>query len=196
MIQQRFNPGTTILILIVALVTILRLLTQYAEHSSSILSLTPLGALALFGGTYFKGRIKPFIIPLLVLFISDIILCFTVYSKFREGLLYPGWFWVYLSFVLIAIIGKLLIKKASVTNIVMTIVAATLIHWLVGNLSGCLGSTASEDFLAIYSAKLVSGINYELKFLLGTVVYAALMFTSFALIQSRYKKIKLTTSAS
>src|SRR5688500_12683869 len=100
MSQQKFNPRTSILLLIVFSVAAFRLLTQYAEHASSFLSLTPLGAMALFGGAYFEGRVQPYLFPLLALFISDVVLCFTVYAGFREGLLYPGWYWVYAAFAL------------------------------------------------------------------------------------------------
>ncbi len=189
MTKQRFDPRTTILIAFTIIIALLRILTPYAEHSGSILTLTPMGALALLGGAYFKGNVKPFFIPLAALFVSDVILCATIYSKFSNGILYPGWVWVYLSFVLMIVVGKFLIKRRKLVNLLPAVITATLIHWLVANLSGCLDSTSSPEFLTAYSMKLVSGINYELRFLLGTAIYGILMFGVIELIQKRSGKI-------
>ncbi len=95
---------------------------------------TPVGALALFGGAYFKGNIKPFVFPLLTLFVSDVIVSFTIFPELRVGLLYSGWYWTYLAFILITLTGKFLIKDIAVKNIVIAVITATVIHWLVANI--------------------------------------------------------------
>ena len=69
---QKINPGTAILLLIMIVVASLRLITHLNHHLSPITNFTPIGAMALFGGMYFKGKLKPFIFPLFTLFLSDL----------------------------------------------------------------------------------------------------------------------------
>src|ERR1700730_850163 len=129
----KLNPRTSILLLIMVVVASLRLLTHFTTHLNPISNFTPLGAMALFGGAYFKGKMKPFLFPLLTLFISDVILSFTVYSSFRTGLLYAGWYWTYAAFGLMALAGKMLIKEVNMKSVLVSILAITLIHWLVSD---------------------------------------------------------------
>ena len=48
---------------------------------------TPVGALALFGGASFNKHWQAFLFPILILFLSDVVLMYTVYAPFRTGLL-------------------------------------------------------------------------------------------------------------
>lgn len=193
---QQIKPRTSILLFIIIIITALRLLTQFTDHSSLLLSLTPIGAIALFGGAYFKGRLTPFLFTLLPLFISDVILCFTVYSGYREGLLYPGWFWVYAAFGLIVMWGKWIINEISFVNVVMAILVATVTHWVVGNVGECLAVNSGKSFFQLFGSRLITGITYEIKFLLGTMVYTLFMFGSFELAQKKFSRLRVNTMAS
>lgn len=193
---QKINPRTSVLLFFVILATLLRLFTAAEEHSSFILGLTPLGAMAIFGGAYFKGLVKPFLFTLLPLFISSIILSFTVYSDHRDGLLYPGWYWVHAAFALMVLWSKLIAKKITVLNISITILLATVTHWLVANLGDCLASASEQSFVQLFLSRLSSGIAYELKFLLGTSVYSLLMFGGFEILQRKFSALRMNPSAS
>jgi hypothetical protein len=191
MLIEKLNPRTTILLLIIFIVIALRLVTHIPEDAHFFSILTPLGALALFGGAYFNGNVKPYVFTLLPLFISDVILCTTVYSDYREGLLYPGWYWVYGAFALMTLWGKLIIKEQKVTTICMAILAATTTHWLVSNLGDCLGAGTTKNFFQLYANRLLSSIFQETNFLLGTLVYSTVMFGSFELAKRKYKGSRL-----
>lgn len=196
MLVQRLNGKTTILLLIIFIVAALRLLTHFAEHSNSFLSLTPLGAMALFGGAYFRGNIKPFLFTLLPLFLSDVILCFTVYSNYREGLLYPQWYWVYGSFALMTLWGKLILNEVRIVNLIIAILIATLTHWLLSNIGDCLNAKNTAGFFELYGSRLLSAISFESKILLGTVVYSICMFGSFELAQRKFKGLQFSHTTS
>ena len=189
MAPKKVNPSTPVLLLIMMIVAALRLLTHFTDHLSSISNFTPIGAMALFGGASFKGKIKPFFFPLFTLFISDIVLSFTVYSSFRSGLLYGGWYWTYAAFFLMVIAGKMLIKNVNVKNILLCVVVTTIIHWLVSDIGGCLNEKTKVDILSLYGQRLITAIPHELNFLGGTLIYAALMFGSFEWLQRKYPKM-------
>ena len=189
---QKFKPRTLALLLIMMTVAALRVLTHFVDHYSPITNFTPIGAMALFGGATFKGEIKPFLFPILTLFISDIVLSFTVYTSFRSGLLYGGWYWTYTAFAMMVIAGKMLIKNVNVKNILLSIVVTTVIHWLVSDIGGCLNEKTTEAMLSLYGKRLITAIPYELNFLGGTLIYASLMFGSFAWLQRKYLKVAAT----
>ncbi len=181
----KFNPRTTLLLLIICFVAVLRLSTNMTKELSPLVMYSPLGAMALFGGAYFKGNIKPFAFPLLALFISDLVLSFTVFSEFRSGLLYGGWYWVYGSFALMTIAGKLLIKDVNIKSILTATLVTVLIHWLVSDLGAALSQNGFANIMTTYQLRLVTAIPYELRFLSSTIIYSGIMFGSFELLKNR-----------
>lgn len=183
----KFNPRIAVLLLFIVVVAGLRLASFSGIGPLTLF--TPVGAMALFGGAYLKGNIKPFLLPLLTLFISDVIVSFTIFPELRVGLLYAGWFWTYLAFAMITLAGKFFIKDVTLKNIVIAVVAATFIHWIVANVGMCIQE--NQFTLSLYGQKLLSSINYELRFMAGTALYTALMFGAFELLQRRYPSLRL-----
>jgi hypothetical protein len=187
MSKQLLHPRTAILLLIMAAVAAWRLLSHYEDHLMALTNFTPIGAMALFGGSYFKGKARPFVFPLLTLFLSDLLLSFTIYAPYRSGLLYNGWFWTYIAFALMVLAGKLILKEISAKRLVLSVVAATVIHWLVSDIGGCLQQDAGVPFLSLYGQRLLTAIPYEMSFLAATIVFSGLMFGSFELLQRKAK---------
>jgi hypothetical protein len=103
--------------------------------------------------------------------------------------LYAGWFWTYAAFALMAIAGKLIVRHVTVNSIIVAVLAATLMHWLVSDIGGCV--QAGVPSLTTYVQRLGTAMPYELRFLAGTAVYSMLMFGTFELIQRRYPKLAL-----
>ncbi|PWU04443.1 MAG: hypothetical protein C5B52_01535 [Bacteroidetes bacterium] len=188
---KKINPRTIVLFLFIVAVAALRLSTNFSKELGPLAVFTPLGAMALFSGAYFTGNLKPFAFPLLTLFISDLVLSFTVLSPYRIGLLYPGWFWTYSAFALMVVAGKLIINNVTLKNLVLGVIVVTLIHWLVSDIGGCLIDTRGVNKFSIYLERLVSAIPYELRFLGGTAIYSALMFGIFEWMKVRYASLKI-----
>jgi hypothetical protein len=185
MSQQTVSPKNLILFIMVTAVAAFRLLTHFNDHLSPLTNFTPVGAIALFGGACFKGRTKPFLFPLLALFISDLVLSFTVYAPLRSGLLYMGWYWTYGAFALMVVAGKLLLKKPAPAPVFFSVLAATLIHWLVSDIGGCLSGSTVQARWALYLQRLVTALPYEWRFFSGTLIYTILMFGTLVLAQKK-----------
>jgi len=184
----KFSPRNLVLMAIIVVVALLRLLA-YFNNVGPLVAFTPLGAMALFGGAYFNGNVKPFAFPLLALFISDLVLSFTIYSQFRNGgILYGGWYWTYGAFALMTVAGKFILKHVTVGRVLTGVVVSTLIHWLVSDIGGCLEQPNS---FTVYMQRLATAIPYEWRFLAGTAIYAAVMFGLFELMQKRYKALSI-----
>jgi hypothetical protein len=143
----------------------------------------------LVGGAYFQGWVKPFLFPLLTLFISDVIVSFTIFAEFRVGILYSGWCWTYAAFALMVVAAKLLLKQVTIMNIVVGIFAITLIHWLVSNFGMCIQENRFST--SLYAEKLMTSLSLELRLLAGTVIFCVILFGGFALLTRRFPALRL-----
>ncbi|WP_153796398.1 DUF6580 family putative transport protein [Foetidibacter luteolus] len=180
----KFNPRGVVLALFIFLAAALRLATNFNPDFGPLALFTPLGAMSLFGGAYFKGNIKPYAFPLLTLLISDLILSFTIYAPYRTGFLYTGWYWVYAAFALMTVAGKYLIKEVNAKTVLAGVIASVLIHWLVSDIGGCLAN--EQPSFGVYLQRLAAALPYELRFFAGTSIYSVLMFGLFEWMQRRY----------
>lgn len=119
-----FNKKQLVLIAFVLLAAIFRLF----PHLPNI---TPITAMALFSGAYFSNKALAFIVPLLAMFLSDLILGFSGITLF-----------VYTAFILVSFIGFAL-KKMTIKTILLSSLSFFIITnlgvWLIGypkNISG------------------------------------------------------------
>ncbi|HTQ28889.1 MAG TPA: DUF6580 family putative transport protein [Puia sp.] len=187
MSTQKLNPGTGLLLLVILSVAALRVATNFSPRLEPLATFTPIGAMALFGGAYFPGFARPFAFPMLTLFAGDIFLSFTVYASYRSGLLYTGWFWTYLAFAGMVLAGKLILQPLTIKRMFISVIAVTLIHWLVSDVGGCLREAGLSASLIVYFQRLVAAIPFELRFLAGTVLYGGIMFGA---VESRLLRLR------
>ena len=156
---------------------------------------TPIGAMALFGGTYFSERWKAFLLPLISLFLSDMIIQGMIHQGKYGFPLYESWYYVYGTFALIVLFGKWILKKVNIKNILLAGVAASLAHWIITDfgvwVSGCNVSVYTKDlkgFLLCY----YMAIPYLGGFLAGTLFYSAILFGVFEWAQRKYPVLAQT----
>jgi len=95
---------------------------------------SPIAAIALMGGFFFKDLKKAVIIPLACLLLSDTLL----HLKFLSGAsewpgFYPEISAIYMGFVLVVLIGRYLIKQARWVNIIGASLAGSLAFFLLSN---------------------------------------------------------------
>ena len=162
--------------MIIMAVGLLRVLFNLSVEISSLALFSPIGGMALFGGGSFNKSWKAFLFPLGTLFLSDVILHSTVFSKYSTGFLYIGWYWVYIAFILMTVAGRLILRQPTVGKFFLAVVAATVIHWLVTDLSMCTGAGAYPATLFGYYDSLIAALPFELRFLGSTLIYGGIMF--------------------
>ncbi|HET7818102.1 MAG TPA: DUF6580 family putative transport protein [Bacteroidia bacterium] len=181
------NPRTNILAIIILSAGIWRLCIT-SSHSS-LTNFTPIGAMALFGGCYFADKWKAFVLPLLTLWLSDLLLSYFVY--FHEWKwFYSGFYITYGAFMLIVLMGRF-IKKVNVRNILVASILAALTHWLITDfgvwMDGRLYPKNMEGLITCY----VAALPYVENMMIGNLVFGAIMFGSFELAQKKYPQLQL-----
>ncbi|MFY0627422.1 MAG: hypothetical protein JXR07_14065 [Reichenbachiella sp.] len=180
-----------VLLGITAILGLWRVLSSHMDFSEWS-TFSPLGAMALFGGSYFSSRSKAYAFPILILLISDLVLMHTVYAEFRSGLLYSGWYWTYGSFALMVTIGEKIKRKVNVKNFILAALSAGLIHFAISNFGVWLGSGINLLTGMPYSSDIhglincyIAAIPYFKTLLLGNLIFGSVLFGGFEFAQSK-----------
>jgi len=194
---KKINLRTAVLVLMILIVAVIRVLSA-GKVISPLSNFTPIGAMALFGGSYFKDKWKAYLVPLAILLLSDVIMMRTIYSDLGSGFLYQGWGWIYASFALMVVMGHF-IKKVTVSNVLLAAIGAALVHWLVSDFGVWLGGgtdiTTGQPYTRDAHGLMTCywlAIPYMKNMLIGNVLYSALLFGGFELLQKRYPRLQST----
>lgn len=177
---QKINPRFAVLAIFMIAVAAMRI--PNAAQLTPWSNFSPIGAMALFGGAYFSKNWKMVAFPLLTLFISDIAINVFVHHG-KYGVMYSGWYWIYGIFFLITYVGKMLIKKVTVTNLLISGITVSLLHWLIADLLVWIGGGTdlrtmqplSKDFAGLMQCYL-QGFPFMKNFMAGTLLYSCMMF--------------------
>jgi hypothetical protein len=188
--SKNFDPRTTTLLIFISAVAALRVIFNFNPEISLLANFSPVGAMAIFGGTYFNKRWKAFVFPLLMLFISDFVLHQTVFRKYGNGFLYGGWYWVYGAFAAITIVSSWILTKITIQRFFLSVIVCVLIHWIITDLGVWIGSMIYPQTFKGFVICLENAIPYELRFLAGTLLYGITMFAVFEWMKRKYHALQ------
>jgi len=190
MSHLKFNPRNTILLLMILIVTALRLLVSFNSKELSFANFTSIGAVALFGGAYFKDNFKAFAFPLLSLLLSDLVLYTTIYKQYVNILLTQE-LWTYLAFALMVLAGRVILKRINIVSLLGSTLVVVLIHWIISDIGSWYQNPLfSQDFAGYWNC-LVKAIPFEIRFLEGTLINGTVLFGAFELLKAKYPVLKL-----
>ena len=183
-IKIDIRSGTLILIILLAA------FSRLVPHPPNF---APIGGMALFGAAYFSKKYIALVIPIIAMWLSDLFLNNVIYSQYfdRFTLFYQGFYWTYLAFLLIGIVGVFLLKKVKPQNILIGSLTASVLFFLVSNFgvwaSGALYPKDFSGLVACYTA----AIPFFKNTLLGDLVYCGVLFGSFEFAQHKFPILKL-----
>jgi hypothetical protein len=189
------NPRTTVLVSIILLAAAFRLV-QSSPVFSILSNLTPFGAMALFGGFYFKDKWKAILVPVSALWLSDIFLN-RFYYKTEWVFFYSGQLWVYGVFAATVVLGMMM-GRPSFLRVAGFGIGAALLHWLVTDFGVWIGGATdittglpfTKDWNGFVKC-LTLAIPFLRNMVLGNLVFCGVMFGAFELAQRRYPALKL-----
>ena len=164
------------------------LITALSRLFPHLWNFTPIAAIALFGGVYFKDIKWAFIAPIACLLFSDLLL----QGKFIFGIaeypaLYSGIWMTYLSFALVIGLGILIRKKPSVLKVMGASIVGSVLFFLITNFGAWMTDhqyypVKSVESL-IYAYEL--GLPFFRGTLMGDLFYNAVLFGSFAFLSRK-----------
>lgn len=175
---KKLDPRTLTLLAFILAAAVLRVIFGMEAGMKPLANFAPIGAMALFGGAYFRNNGKAYLFPLLTIWLGDIILNrYVFYHEWR--LFYSGFYWVYGAYALMVLVGQLMIGKATVKNVALASLVTVLIHWIVTDFGVWLEGTMYARTWAGWWECLVAAIPYERNFLGGMLLYNVVLFGGF-----------------
>lgn len=161
--EELFNSKFFAILGLILIVSITRLIPHPANF-------TPIAAIALFGGTYFHNKKIAFLVPLIIMFLTDLFIGFhnTIIA-------------VYLSFVLIVALGFWLQKNKNLKNIILTTLISSIAFFVITNFSVWLtGSMYPKNLSGIIEC-YVAAIPFFRNSVLGDLFYVGVLFGAYEL---------------
>jgi hypothetical protein len=157
---------------IILFAAVMRLLPHYPNF-------TPVAAIALFGGAHFSKRWLAFLVPLLALFVSDMIIGF-------HSFMLP----VYLSFGLVVLLGGLLKGRIRPVTVIAGSLGASLLFFLITNFAVWIGSPYYPQTFAGLLSCYGMAIPFYHSGMLGDLFYSGVFFGGYYLVELRYPVLK------
>lgn len=136
---------------------------------------SPIAAIALFGGAMFTNRALGFVLPLLVLFISD------VFIGFHDTMVA-----VYGSFMLVTLIGQLVRKNPTMLNAVSGSLAGSVIFFLITNAAAWFGNAYYTQDIAGLLNSYALGVPFFRGTVMGDLFFTLVFFGTFQLAKYRF----------
>lgn len=156
----------------------LALLTRFLPHFPNF---TAIGAVALVGGFWSKGRPAAMLVPLALLFVSDLVLNNLIYGSvsgsFTWG--YPGMMWVYAGHIAMVLWGQ---KARQMHGLIGAghAVMANLVFFALSNVGFWYGNPALPQTGAGLFMAYVEAIPFFVSATASTLVYGALLQWAYA----------------
>ena len=143
-------------------------------------NMTPIAAMALFGGVYFANKRMALLVPLAAMYLSDLALGLFVYDF--------GWFhgfmpFVYASFVVTVCLGFLVRRRLTPLTVGGAALTGSVLFFIVTNFGAWLISSLYPKTLAGLVGCYVAAIPFFRNTLAGDAIYALVLFGGFALTQ-------------
>ena len=191
------NRPTVILFLLLLVVSVLWRFIPNMPYG-----LAPQVSMALIGGAVIRDKKWAFVLPVLSLFISDLIFHILHITGFTTKLgFYDGQWGIYLAFVLVTCFGFLM-KRVNTLNVVLYSIAASVFFFIVTNFitwqvyQGFARPHTFEGLMLCYGDGitfyrdfgLIKG--FEGNFILGDVTWAFILFGLYSLLTRLFTERK------
>ena len=181
-----FAPGPLALTGLILLAALSRLLPHPPNFS-------PIEAIALFGGAYFASRQWALVVPLVVMFLSDLALGLVHGGIYFDYFTSAGFWLVYACIALSTVLGFGLRGKVSGGRVLGYSLVGSVLFFIVTNFGAWLGATMYPQTMAGLGAAYLAGVPFFQWTVLGTLFYSALLFGGFALLRHKVPALRAQT---
>ena len=175
---------------VITLLITLAALSRLIPHPPNI---APVAGMALFGSAYYSKKYWAYLIPIISMWVSDLILNNVMYSQYFDSFVwfYSGSLFSYAAFALIVLMGSITLKKKNVGSVLFSALGASIIFFIVSNLGVWLTSPlyakSWEGLIACY----VVAIPFMQNTLIGDLCYTAVLFGLFEMSMSWFSILRM-----
>ena len=151
-----------------AVLVIIILMAAFSRLLPHPPNFTPIMAMGLLGGVYFKNRQFAVIVPLLAMIVSDVVLGF-----------HGTMIWVYSSIIVISLSASLL--KPKMVNLGFASIGSSLFFFFVTNFGVWMTSSFYPKTLTGLGASYTAGLPFLQNAMVGDLMYVGILFGAFEL---------------
>lgn len=161
------------------------------------INFAPISGIALFGAAYYSKKYWAFVIPIVSMWISDLIINNVVYAELFDGFVwfYSGSLFTYGAFVAIAILGMNALKRVTVSRVVATAMSASILFFALSNFGVWLSSGMYPHTWNGLATCYAAGLPFLKNTVVGDLVYSTLLFGAFAWGESRFPALRRTSQS-
>jgi hypothetical protein len=145
-------------------------------------NMTPIAAMALFGGACFRNRKMAYLLPLAAMLLSDLVLGFTRYGLVNMLAIQPV---VYACFLATTALGQSVEDRRSPWQVGAATLAASFFFFLVTNFATWAGSNMYPFTASGLSECYVKAIPFFRNSLIGDIGFTVILFGGLAVLENR-----------
>jgi hypothetical protein len=164
-------------------------LARLVDHPPNV---TPIAAMALFGGACFRNRRMAYLLPLAAMLLSDLILGFTRYRMITMLGIQPV---VYACIMASTALGQLIRDRRSPLQVGSAALAGSLLFFVVTNFAVWVAGhgypLTGSGLVDCY----VNAIPYFGNTLVGDMAFTTILFSGLALLENRLPSMREETSS-
>jgi len=184
---KKLNLQTGVLSIIILLAAFTRIMPHPPNFS-------PIAAIGLFGAAHFAKKWQAFFIPLIGIWVSDLVINNYVYSSSSSNIVwfYSGFYWQYISYILIIFAGLFIFNRGiSLTKTVGGMISSSGIFFLVSNFGVWAGGTMYPKNFGGLITCYAAGIPFIHNTIISDVLFTTVLFGTYYLLQVEYSSLKI-----
>lgn len=160
-------------------------LTRFLPHPPNF---TAVGAMAIFGGALYTSWLMRILLPLAIMFITDLVINNVMYASAYDGFAWAtsGAAYIYGAIVLMVVLGQLIAKSSKLKDVALASVLGSLVFFLITNF-GVWASPMSmypqsfDGLLASYTA----GLPFLINNMVSTLLFSGVLFGAYFFASSK-----------
>lgn len=178
---------------VISLMIVLAAFSRLIPHPPNF---APIGAMALFGAAYFSQRYLAFAIPIISMWLSDLVLNNVVYGQYFDHFVwfYQGFYWTYGAFIIIGVVGFFMLKKVQLKSVVLASLLAAALFFVISNFGVWATGTMYPNTLSGLITCYAAGLPFFKNTIMGDLVYTGVLFGAFEFAQNRIPILKVQLS--
>jgi|TARA_B100000686_G_C16750722_1_gene952300 hypothetical protein len=184
---KKLNLQTGVLSIIILLAAFTRIMPHPPNFS-------PMAAIGLFGAAHFAKKWQAFFIPLIGIWISDLVINNYVYSSSSSNFVwfYSGFYWQYISYILIIFAGLFIFNRGiSLTKMFGGMISSSGIFFLVSNFGVWAGGTMYPKNFGGLITCYAAGVPFIHNTIISDVLFTTVLFGTYYLLQVEYSSLKI-----
>lgn len=185
--MKKLNLQTGVLSIIILLAAFTRIMPHPPNFS-------PMAAIGLFGAAHFAKKWQAFFIPLIGIWVSDLVINNYVYSSSSSNFVwfYSGFYWQYMSYILIIFAGLFIFNRGiSLTKTFGGMISSSGIFFFVSNFGVWAGGIMYPKNFGGLITCYAAGVPFIHNTIISDVLFTTVLFGTYYLLQVEYSSLKI-----